>query len=153
MNCRQSAILSLAFGVWVEPTFSEVDVYVERTVLLQALHGYNKQKTWLKKDLPLQLSLLSHLTCSFTTFSQPSVPTTSIQTCHNRSLLHPRSRSPLGCPFLCSVRNSHPHSPLCSSLHTPGPCGTKTVLLCCWSLRRPPPGTSTRRGPAGTETK
>lgn len=39
MNCRQSAILSLAFGVWVEPAFSEVDVYVERAVLLQALHG------------------------------------------------------------------------------------------------------------------
>lgn len=40
MNCRQSAILPLAFGVWVEATFSEVDVYVERAVLLHALHGF-----------------------------------------------------------------------------------------------------------------
>lgn len=29
VNCCQSAILPLSFGVWVESTFSEVDVYVK----------------------------------------------------------------------------------------------------------------------------
>lgn len=44
MNCCQSAILPLAFRVWVETTFSEVDVYVKGTILLHLLHVY-KQET------------------------------------------------------------------------------------------------------------
>lgn len=37
MYCCQSAILPLAFGVWVESTFSEVDVHVKGSVLLHCL--------------------------------------------------------------------------------------------------------------------
>ena len=42
MNGCQPAILPLAFGVWVESTFSEVDVHVQGTVLLHRLQGNTK---------------------------------------------------------------------------------------------------------------
>lgn len=37
VDCRQSAILPLALGVGVKSTFSEIDVHVKGTVLLQLL--------------------------------------------------------------------------------------------------------------------
>lgn len=37
INCCQSAILALAFRVWLKSTFSEVDVHVKGTVLLHFL--------------------------------------------------------------------------------------------------------------------
>lgn len=61
MNCCQSAILSFAFGVWVEPTFSEVDVYVKRAILLHALQKSQKGENIVQENHPLQLSSLSHL--------------------------------------------------------------------------------------------
>lgn len=124
MNCCQSAILSFAFGVWVEPTFSEVDVYVERAILLHALQKGEKGE-----------NIVCHYNClhgHIYLLILNILSAVSPNNLHrNRSLFHPGSRSPLGCPFLCNVRNSHPHSPLWSSLHKPGPCGTKTVPLCC----------------------
>lgn len=44
MNCCQSAILPLAFGVWVEATFSEVDVHEKGTILLHFLQVHSKQE-------------------------------------------------------------------------------------------------------------
>lgn len=44
MNCCKSAILSFAFGVWVEPTFSEVDMYIERAILLHTLQQFEKME-------------------------------------------------------------------------------------------------------------
>lgn len=52
MNCCQSAILSFAFGVWVEATFSEVDVYVERAVLLHALQNSPKGENIVQEKSP-----------------------------------------------------------------------------------------------------
>lgn len=44
MNCCQSAILPFALGVWVESTFSEVDVHVQGTILLHFLQVHTKQE-------------------------------------------------------------------------------------------------------------
>lgn len=43
MDCCQSAVLPLALGVRVEPAFSEVDVYVEGTILLHVLQAQTKR--------------------------------------------------------------------------------------------------------------
>lgn len=40
INCCQSAILALAFRVWLKSTFREVDVHVKGTVLLHFLQAH-----------------------------------------------------------------------------------------------------------------
>lgn len=58
MNCCQSAILSLAFRVWVEPTFSEVDMYVERAILLHALQKFQSTENIVKETSHITVTLI-----------------------------------------------------------------------------------------------
>lgn len=50
MNCCQSAVLPLAFGVWVKPTFGEVDVHVQGTVLLHFLQAQVSKRKLFKAE-------------------------------------------------------------------------------------------------------
>lgn len=143
MYCWQSAILPLAFGVWMKSTFSEVYVYVQGAILLYFLQAFTTEEELVsyKYNINMLRLLRTHRCLKQLPISYIIAP------------LHIQPSPPLGCPSLYSADNSHPRSPLWSSLHRPGPCGTRTGLLCCWSRRTPPPGTSTRTSPAGMVRK
>lgn len=157
MNCCKSAILPLAFWIWMESTFSEIDMYVEWSVLLHFLKVHTKQGQELRFQSNTHLYNSDHTEYSFPVYSSiffnfktstccfaPLIYLHLFHTSLN-STLHPPS--PLECPCPCSAHNSHPRSPLCSSLRRPGLCGTRTGRLSCWSQWTPPLGTHTRTGP------
>lgn len=139
MNCCQSAILPLALWVWVEPTFSEVDMDVQGAVLLDLL----QQHTHTHTEEEILISGIIHKCILYYCVKKKTPLSITIPS------VKPPRPLPLGCPSPYCDGSSHLRSPLCSSLRRPGPCGTRTGPLCCWSQKTLPPGTRTHTGPAG----